>query len=502
LLVPALGLQPAPGSQGALLISRAPDALRAEPLQPPPPALLVLVRSRDTLVVSAVEGAALGRYQGTQIGIDQAWIDLRDSPLPLVRVISEHGLSSRSQSLLGDAALQIALQHQGLRNSTVMLGLGDSLSELRTGQWIQLNPQAFQAPAVQLAVDLAGLLNSALLDWGGDDRLEIAAWTHLALPGALEPGNWQLDLRNRALAASRVELGPGDDRAAIRSELTLAGPVAPLWQLQSIALDRSQLHAGSGNDVLLLSAAAPGSPGLAMRHAEVHLGPGDDTLVVEGGIVASLLDLGPGRNSVELRGAVQNSSLHLSPGSASRVNLAEHDDDLQIVIAGGPSEPDQQTLQLWLHAGGGDDRLWLPQDSFSGRLELWGGEGRDLFLFPDLPAPVAGGGTVVLHDLQWQGESLGLTDALGWASDATALIPSDLAGLGQVRLLPIAPLEQLLAGMADVRAGQPDLPLMQLAIGTSAGGSELLRLDFAAGQASPIALLPALTHAGLANAAG
>jgi hypothetical protein len=241
---------------------------------------------------------------------------------------------------------------------------------------------------------------------------------------------------------------------------------------------------------------------LAMRHAEVHLGPGDDTLVVEGGIVASLLDLGPGRNSVELRGAVQNSSLHLSPGSASRVNLAEHDDDLQIVIAGGPSEPDQQTLQLWLHAGGGDDRLWLPQDSFSGRLELWGGEGRDLFLFPDSPAPAAGGGTVVLHDLQWQGESLGLTDALGWASDATALIPSDLAGLGQVRLLPIAPLEQLLAGMADVRAGQPDLPLMQLAIGTSAGGSELLRLDFAAGQASPIALLPALTHAGLANAAG
>ena len=70
-------------------------------------------------------------------------------------------------------------------------------------------------------------------------------------------------------------------------------------------------------------------------------------------------------------------------------------------------------------------------------------------------------------------------------------------------MLPIAPLEQLLAGLAPAADAPPLDP--QLAIATGSHGSQLLWLDPLAGSHTVVASLPALIGAaqfGSAQAAG
>ena len=67
------------------------------------------------------------------------------------------------------------------------------------------------------------------------------------------------------------------------------------------------------------------------------------------------------------------------------------------------------------------------------------------------------------------------------------LTPSSLDALGDSRLLPIAPIEQLLAGQANLGSQAVN----QLAIGTTATGAELLALG-ARGGYGVITHLPAI----------
>lgn len=423
-----------------------------------PPALLVWLRSHDTLVASSVDGAAALVRRGSQVAIDDAWLDLRASPLPLVRVVSDHTLSALGRSTLGSASLLLDLQHQGLRNSTLLLGLGESFTELAVSEWLQLAPLAGAGAATALQVDLATLQGSQVLDFGGDGLLSLLAHTNLLLPQGADSSGWEVALRNRAMADSTLELLGGDQRVEIRSTIGIDGPVDPRWQLQALALEGSQLRTGSGND----------------------------TVLIDGDIVASWFDLGSGVNSAQLHGAVQDSTLHLSGDSRTQMQLSDQNDGLR--LSAGPG-----LWSLELRAGGGDDSLWLPVVPRGSSLTLWGGSGRDRFV---LPQNASGGGTVVLADLQGTltADGLALSDDLLWSNHGDGLIPSGLEGLGQARLLPIAPLEQLLAGIGAAAAGPaPGSLNPQLAIAAGTTGSQLLWLDPATAAAPTlVASLPGL----------
>ena len=459
---PSLGAQPLglpPWGAGAALAALAAGAT-------PPPALLVLLRVDDTLVASTAVGAARLQQRGRQVAIDGSWIDLRASPLPLVQVVSQHSLGALGRSPWGATPLLLEQQHLGLLNSTLLLGAGDGLTELGVYEWLELAQVGADGAGSQLLLDLAALQGSRVFDPGGDGLLRLTAQTNLWLPAGLDPGGWQVQLGNRAMRDSSIELAGGNNTIEIRSDLAINGPQGPHWQLQTVALDRSAVRTGAG----------------------------DDSLLVSGAIVESSLDLGAGSNSALLQGAVQDGSLLLAAGSRNQVQLGPQADRLRLGADGGD-------WSLVLRAGGGDDQLWLPAGPHGGSLSLWGEGGRDLWV---LPGPPSGGGSLVLADLQWDipsGELLGpprLSDDLAWGDAATPLIPSGPEGLGQARLLPIAPLEQLLAGLGPVGGAPPQDP--QLAIATGSNGSQLLWLDPLAAGPSLVASLPALI--GSAQAAG
>lgn len=178
-----------------------------------------------------------------------------------------------------------------------------------------------------------------------------------------------------------------------------------------------------------------------------------------------------------------------------------------------------------LEGGGGADRIefsdWFGQGARPG-MTLVGGAGNDLFVLPRLVRPGTStissssatsssglGARASLLDLELldrallapeplapeplvleptlldpppisalPSDRLSLSDRLAlWQPSAlqpggeelVVLQPSGVEGLGDPRLLPLAPLSQLLAGMGDLAP--------QLAIATGSGGSELVRLD-------------------------
>jgi hypothetical protein len=462
-LLPGLPLGLPPGGAGAGLGDVGVSAVS------PPPVLLVLLRVDDTLVASTAVGAALVQQQGRQVAIDGSWIDVRASPLPRVRVISQHSLAALGRSPWGATPLLLEQQHQGLLNSTLLLGGGPSHTELGVYEWLELAQVGSEGTGSRLQLDLATLQGSRVFDPGGDGVLRLTAQTNLWLPAGLDPSGWQVQLGNWAMRDSSLELAGGNNRIEIRSDLAINGPLSPDWQLQMVALERSAVRTGAG----------------------------DDSLLVSGAIVDSSLDLGAGSNRALLQGPVQDGRLQLAAGSRNQVQLGPQADRLQL-----SADADGDNWSLVLRAGGGDDRLWLPEAPHGGSLSLWGEGGRDLWVLPGSPC---GGGSLLLADLQWEpafGASLGLarlSDDLAWGDAASPLIPSGPEGLGQARLLPIAPLEQLLAGLSPA-AGAPPLD-PQLAIATGSHGSQLLWLDPLAGSHTVVASLPALIGSALIGSA-
>jgi hypothetical protein len=135
-----------------------------------------------------------------------------------------------------------------------------------------------------------------------------------------------------------------------------------------------------------------------------------------------------------------------------------------------------------------------------------GGHGNDRFLlvlpdaFPQLDgSPIQG--LPVLADigltLDLNG-GIGLTDQLSWLQGQSfaydsrmqslpSLIPAGVAGIGDATLLPIAPLDQLLAGITSSAGSSSS----QLVIATGDLGSQLLLLS-PNGSLRPILDLPTL----------
>ena len=352
--------------------------------------------------------------------------------------------------------------------------------------FVVLHPEGSTAMALADGADslvLVGEGGIGLRTGGGDDRITVAG----------RPVGW---LDGGAGRDALLLALPVDNGSAITASLalTLQGP------------NRGQAGA------------------LAFEGLEtLALGDGDSRLVIEpGGALEGLLLGGSGSDGLDYGGWTVGVEVDLDQGSATGIAAGMAGGIAGFEAVRGGQGNDQLVAgpgSIWLDGGAGDDRLSF--DPLAARrggtpLNLLGGSGRDLFVVAGLDplllaAADAGAGTgspwglqpaaghplpsladlvlsngprgeLLLSDrLAWQRS--GILAGIGGSEAPLELSPSGLEGLGQARMLPIAPLEALLAGIG---AGPP-----QLAIATGPAASELVLLGGAAGSVG-LASLPAL----------
>jgi hypothetical protein len=331
------------------------------------------------------------------------------------------------------------------------------------------------------------------LDSGsGDDRFVVDG--HLA--GSLAAGGGLDRLEARFQPAERARLGDPPELGSSAGTATLS----PGRE------DADSGEAGAKTPNLVLDGPGEGRVGsLGFSGVEtVDLQARDGVVLINP--TGSLKD----RLSTSARGGVLDYGgwfepvrVNLGLGGATAIAAGANGGLEGFVAVQGGSSDDHLVAGLdsrWLHGGDGEDWLelpsWLPPAASPNQrgTELRGDGGRDLFVLPDVDGSwpglaLAAARQPSLADLtlvETQGGGLGLSDRLAYwqrpgarvpASGALAgngpasLLepnPSGAEGVGDIRCLPIAPLEQLLAGIG---ATTP-----QLAIAAGTGGSALVLL--------------------------
>lgn len=420
-----------------------------------------------------------------------------------------------------DASLQLRARALGLVNSRLQVGGGDDVVSIRTWldqPWRELNWHALTERIALLDADV---------DLGeGDDQLSVeGAVTRSRI--AAGPGTNRLDfdgpvtgttLTLAADSGNAVGLGDGDDTLTLRlageapAQLTLAAAGgddridAPLARLSGFlgggsGFDSLVEAAGNegearGEGVLAVHLEAPGSGTVGSLHfsgwENLFLGDGDALVTVGAtGRLDGMLEGGGGRDELDYGAWREPVVVDLGRGEASG-------------ILGGIRGFET------VRTGAGEDRFELDLGALEDRagagappLVVSGGEGRDRFVLAGMEAirmraQAHDRALPVLADLEWNpGGGIGLTDAIAWRlgglladragePGAVELTPAGLEGIGQPRLLPIAPLDQLVSGMGTRPAG-----IDQLAIATGDLGSRLVLLG-SDRSVTAIAELPAL----------
>ena len=424
------------------------------------------------------------------VGLDNSWIDTGagNDAVSILTHIQEDLAGDLQGILPGGLESRIQLERIGLLDSQVMTGAGDDV--------VRVN-----GSIINSTIDLGSGRNTLLLEGPvlGESRI------------LLGDGGGSL-IAQQGLGGL-VQGGDGEDRFVLGS-LSLAGQINGGGGSDS--LDSSGSILGS-RDLLIVNGTNHGSlAGVRFDSVEnITLGNGTDVAVMdlEGTLTGRLVG-GSGLDRLEFSSWTLPITVDLDLGSATGIFQGR---------SGGISGFEQvkggigsdvllgSGLSAGLDGNDGDDTLylrWTPWLSEPGNgTALRGGGGRDLFLFGNLdnPPPTGWDGRSGLPDLQdldisgssnLGGAGVGVGDRIGWlqlevGSDGQTrqnlqvLTPGGVEAVGNARLLPIAPLDQLLSGMSD--------NTRQLAIASDGlpGGGGVLHLLGSAGQGTsqPIALI-------------
>ncbi|MEA5443969.1 calcium-binding protein, partial [Cyanobium gracile UHCC 0281] len=452
-----------------------------------------------------------------QTGQDDASLQLRARALGLVDSLLDVGggddLVSISVRLEGPDGREGELQRIALMQSEVLLGDGDdqltvegavidSRLSLGSGSNELLVNGSVASSTVALAPDSSNAIRLADGDDGltltlasgeraavtldtaaGDDLILLPA---AALSGSVDGGDGVDTLRNVADAETSEELHP-DDRGADPLPVRLDGPgEGSIGSLNFRGLENLAL--GDGDAVVSMGAR---------------------------GVLDGVLEAGNGVDGLDYGAWQESVSVDLRQGEASGIlgGISGFE-----AVRGGAGDDRLVAAAdtLRLEGGDGDDTFELDLSArppagtaAAADLVVSGGQGRDRFVLAGLEAirAMAAGSKVVLPvlaDLELRpsttADGIGLTDQVslrlvgvlpGAAGNVIDLTPSGLDGIGQARLLPIAPLDQLVAGM-DARSTGID----QLAIATGELGSRLVLLG-SDRSVTALAQLPGLQSAGL-----
>ncbi|MCP9929371.1 hypothetical protein KBY82_01085 [Cyanobium sp. AMD-g] len=425
-----------------------------------------------------------------------------------------------------DGSLQLRARALGLVNSLLDTGGGDDQVSIAT--WLDGSlPAPSQAIALQDSTVVLGKGDDLLSVEGAviGSRIALGSGTNgLVVAGPLNGSTVALAPES----INAIRLGDGEDELTITLD---AGPGAELMLdtaggddliLLPLADLSGSIDAGAGVDslrnapgdddgmvvrapqdpVLAVSLDGPGTGTIgSLRFSGLeNLSLGDTGATVAVGALGSLegrLEAGHGLDALDYAAWQEPVVVDLTSGEASGILggitgfeavRGGSGDDRMIAAAG----------TLSLEGGDGDDRFDLDLsllagsgESVASALVVHGGEGRDRFVLAGMEAIrslVAGGHDrplPVLADLERSPgtvDGIGLTDGLSWRlsgillGDAAAesmvdLTPAGLEGIGQPRLLPIAPLDELVRGMGSRSSGMD-----QLAIATGELSSRLVLL--------------------------
>jgi|694.fasta_scaffold52464_3 hypothetical protein len=424
----------------------------------------------------------------------------------------------------------------GLENSLLDLGGGNDRVSILTMIDADLRNDLgvlYDDPFTSIKLERVGLLNSEVRMGSGDDQLRIngavidsiidlgsgsnTLWLEDEVSGSsrilMGDGNNTI-IVNAALGGT-VQGGAGDDRFSL-SALELAGELdggEGFDTLEATAVDRRQ--------VLVMSGADRGNlDGLRFESIEsVDLGSGNDVALLDfdASLTGQLLG-GSGLDRLEYSNWTLPVSVDLDRGAATGIAGGRSGflQGFEQVVGGlGSDTLISSGAFAGIDGSEGDDLLflrWSPWLSSDGQgLQVSGGGGRDLVVFSGLEQQIPAfwdgqSGLLDLVDLDLSSNldgNGGLIDSIGWLrtepitgggfqESLLQLTPSGLEGVGDARLLPIAPLEQLLAGM------ESDTRQLAIAWDDQAGSQLHLLGSQGIGTSQVLANLPsALSTAGL-----
>lgn len=409
----------------------------------------------------------------------------------------------------------------GMNNSLIDTGGGDDRVSIFTRIDENLTADLgvlYDDPFTSIQLERIGLLNSTVLLGDGNDELRIDG-SLIDSTIDLGSGNNTLILEGPMLGSTRILMGDGTN--SIYFNDGLGGQVQGGSNDDQFNLRNQQLvgdlDGGGGNDILvaptgansrreLLVISGPDTgnlDGLRFRSIEsIDLGGGNDVAILDlGGSLTGQLLGGDGLDRLEYSNWTLPVSVDLDRGSATGIGAGPSGSLVGFEqVAGGLGNDNLTSSGAFLSMDGasGDDVLflrWSPWLTAGDTvLHVKGGPGRDLFVISGLEQDIplswdrqSGIPQLVDLDLGFNGTTsgIGITDTIGWARNQTLpggesqqsferLTPSGLAGIGDARLLPIAPLEQLLAGMGS--------NTQQLAIASNNNGDGQLYLLGSQGQ--------------------
>lgn len=389
-------------------------------------------------------------------------------------------------------ALKLSATSIALQDSSLSTGAGKdvvSISSLIDASLAADLGSLFKDPKTTISLQRIGLLRSNLDVGPGDDLVRING---AVIDSTIDLGTGDnlLILESPVSGNSRILSDRGRNRIIVNDSLggvLTGGSGDDRFDLNSQAV-AGLLDGGAGNDTLasasrrqrdlaLIQGRNAGFlGGLQFRDIEtLDLGRGDDVALIslEGTLSGRLLG-GDGLDRLEFSNWDLPVSVDLDLGSATGIFDGARGGISGFEQVYGGSANDllaASGLHDGLSGQEGDDVLflrwspWLSRDGHG--LQLRGDGGQDLFVIAGLESAIPPewdglSGIPVLTDLQLdlRDPGAGGGDRLGWlrqgsgADGATGesfipLTPAGLEGLGDARLLPIAPLEQLLSGMSD-----------------------------------------------------
>jgi hypothetical protein len=386
----------------------------------------------------------------TAIGMDTTTVDLGEgNNFMTINTRIDEDLSNQLAPLGPNGTSQLELNRIGMRDSNIRMGSGDDT--------LIVNGKILNS-----SIDLGAGNNRLLLEVAPDNRSTIVN------------GSGSNEIRVSSLVGSALQAGSGNDALYLSDAQAYGSFDGGRGENSLIAASGS----GSNRDVVTVNGPDQGSFN-AVHFSNVGTlitGGNNDVVIMNlGSSLSGKLLGGDGLDRLEFHNWSLPVSVDLDQGAATAIRGGSQGSlqGFETVVGGNGNDLLISSGAFdGLDGGLGDDVMylrWSPWLSANEKgIQVNGGEGKDLFVFSGIDGerPSSWDGKSGLpnlsdFDLSYDNtKGIGLTDRIGvvnttLAADGsqkqlfTELTPSGLAGVGNGKLLPIAPIEQLLSGMAD-----------------------------------------------------
>ena len=417
------------------------------------------------------------RLQARAIAMDNSQLDSGDGNDQVwITAALDPSIGSQLLAVGSDPRAQMELQQIAARASSLNLGAGDDQVRL-------------SGDVLDSSIDLGTGTNRLIFDNGAQNTAILMGYNSINQINMADQAN-SIDLHG----GERLTLmgGTAEDQIVLTKEAT-TGLIDGAGGADTIMTTGNPK--GGGSELAIDGPNRGKLDGLSILNIEsIQLGDGDDAVMVSPeGWLTGQLSGGAGMDTLDFSANKTPVTGMLAPGSIR---------ELGKISMGAISDFERVV------GGSGDDQFFFgsPSTHVAGAssLEIRGGPGIDQFLWDSLNPSWPHGldqnsGLPNLSDLQISSKAdggIGLSDQIGWATvnqgdpniamgSVHLLTPSTIEGLGDSQLLPIAPIDQLLAGQASLGTHA----INQLAIGTTSTGAELLALG-SQGENGVIAHLP------------